>query len=175
MAAKGSVLRYGNRDYIFNRKFHQTRLVEKHGVEKSYKECKEIIHHANQLIADIIKKEIDGFKLPFGMGYLCASTYIPSKLAINWEETNKLGKYVYHTNMHTDGYSCRIVWFRVGRVDNTHYHEIYKFKAVRELSRDVSELFRNGQQYNEWSVTDFIEKGRLENLYNKRYRPEFKT
>jgi hypothetical protein len=175
MPAKGSVQRYGNRDYVFGKKFYETRLVEKHNVQQSYNDCKNIIKHANLLIADIIEKEIDGFKLPFGMGYLCACKYVPSKPAINWSATNELGKYVFHTNMHTDGYACRITWFRVGRVDNTHYHEIYKFKAVQDLSRSVSENFKNGYPYNQWTVSDFIEKGRLENLYNKRYRPELKN
>lgn len=175
MPTKGSIHRHGNRDYIFGKSFFKENLVEKHDVSLTYNQCKDIILHANKVVADVIKNEVDGFKLPYGMGYLCVTKYTPSKPAINWNATKKIGKYVFHTNMHTDGYSCRIMWYRVGRVDNAQFHEVYKFKAMRYLSRDVSALFANGKNYTAWEVPDFIEKGRLENLYNKRFRPEFKS
>lgn len=180
MPAKGSVQRHGNRDYVLNKKFYEEKLVKEGKTTLPYSECINIIHHANKIIADAVKKEIDGFKLPFGMGYLCCSKYIPKKPTINWLETNKLfergiRKYVYNTNMHTEGYACRIVWYRVGKVDNAHFHEIYKFKAVKLLSAEVSDLFKNGKNYHAWEVSDFINKGRLENLYNKRYRNNLNT
>lgn len=175
MPTKGSVHRHGNRDYIFNKDFYNEKLVEKHNVTLDYNTCKNVILHANKVVADVIKSEVDGFKLPYGMGFLCVTKYTPSKAAINWAATKKLGKHVLHTNMHTDGYSCRIMWYRVGRADNAHFHEVFKFKAMRDLSRDVSALFADGKNYTAWEVPDFIEKGRLENLYNKKFRPEFKS
>lgn len=175
MPAKGTTARYGNRDYIFGKDFYEKHLVEKHNTSLSYKQCGDIIRHANKVVAEVVKNEVDGFKIPYGMGFLCVTKYTPSKPAINWPETRKIGKYVYHTNMHTDGYSCRVMWYRVGRADNAHYHEVFKFKAMDGLSTEVSELFKNGKNYTAWEVADFIEKGRLENLYNKKYRKEFKS
>jgi len=164
------VLKYDDRDYIFDKDFYNKNLVEKHNIDLSYLQCRDIIYHANKIIAAAIQNEVDGFKVPFGMGYLCATKYMAEKPAINWKLTKQLGKYVYHTNMHTDGYTCRVMWFRVGRASNSHFHEIFKFKAMRGLGRSVSALFSAGKNYNEWSIHDFIEKGRLENLYNKKYR-----
>lgn len=175
MPAKGSVSRHGKRDYIFGKEFYEKNLVEKHNISLPYKDCKNIINHANKIVGEVVKNEVDGFKIPFGMGYLCVTKYTPSKPAINWPETKKIGKYVYFTNMHTDGYSCRVMWYRVGRADNAHYHEVFKFKAMKNLGKEVSDLFREGKNYTAWEVTDFIEKGRLENLYNKKYRKEFKN
>lgn len=173
MPAKGSTLLYGDRDYIFSPSFHKKNLVGK-GIDVTYKEAKEVINHANKIIAEIITEETDGFKLPFGFGYIVPMKYVATYPAINWKESANLGKRVYHTNMHTDGYSCKIQWFRVGRVNNSHFNEVFKFKSYKELSRSVSSAFRDGKQYVEWSVADFLDKGRLENLYNKKYRKELK-
>lgn len=169
MPSAGKSLRYDDRDYVFDRGFHKEKLVEKNNLDLSYIQCRDIIHHANKLVANIVENEIDGFKLPLGMGYLCVTKYIPEKAAINWKATKELGKYVYHTNMHTEGYTCRVMWFRVGRASNTHFHEIFKFKAMRDFARSVSAAFAGGKSYNEWTIADFIEKGRLQNLYNKKY------
>lgn len=174
MPAKGSVLMYGNRDYVFNTDFYKNVLQKEKKVEFDYKQCKNIIDHSNKIIADIIKTEVDGFKLPFGFGYLCPVKYVPAKPMINWKETNKIGKRVYFTNMHTEGFSCRVQWFRVGRITNMNFNEVYKFKSYKTLSNAVSKAFAAGKTYVEWSVSDFMEKSRLENLYNKKYRKELK-
>lgn len=174
MPAKGSVLLYGDRDYIFSPEFHKKNLVAK-GIDVSYKEAKEILAHANKIIAEVVRDEADGFKLPFGFGYLVPMKYIAATPAVNWKETERIGKTVYHTNMHTDGYSCKIKWFRVGRVNNSHYNEVFKFKSYKELSQSVSRAFRDGKPYQDWVVADFLDKGRLENLYNKKYRKELKS
>lgn len=177
MPTKGSVLLYNNRDHILNKTFYKERLVEKNDVKLSYNECKDVIHHSLKIVSNVIQQEVDGFKLPLGMGYLCAVKYVPNKPLIDWGATNLLkqkgiNKYVYFTNMHTDGHSCKIQWFRVGRVDNLHFHEVFKFKAVAALRNPVSALFKKGKAYHAWTISDFIEKGRLENLYNKRYRKD---
>ena len=165
--------KFCNKDYIFTESFFKKVLQPK--TTLNYKECRNVIDHSNKIVATVIQKEIDGFKLPFGMGYLCSVRYVPNKPMINWDETNKLGKYVYHTNMHTDGFACRVVWFRVGRSNNMHYHEVYKFKADGKLSKAVSTLFAQGKSYNDWTIDDFLQKGRLENLYNKKFRKDLNT
>lgn len=174
MPAKGSVLLYGDRDYIFSPEFYKEILVKEKGVELSYKDCKAIIEHSNKIVADCITDEIDGFKLPCGFGYIVPMRYEATKPATNWKETKRLGKIVYHTNMHTDGYSCKIQWFRVGRVSNSHFNEVFKFKSYKSLSQKVSVAFKNGKPYADWLLSDFLEKGRLENLYNKKFRKELK-
>lgn len=175
MPAKGSKLRYGNRDYIFNKNFYETELVEKHNIQLSFDQCKALIELTNKVIAEIIVDENDGFKLPFGLGYLCAGRYKPKYNMIDWKSSNKVGKFVYHLNLHTDGYAVKTYWFRVGRIRNTSFHEVYKFSSYKTLSNSISKAFGSGKKfYSEWAVSDFIEKGRLENMYNKKYRKEQK-
>lgn len=174
MPAKGSKFRLGNRDYVFNKKFYDEHLVAKHGIQLSFDECKEIIETSNKNIAGVVVDEIDGFKLPFGLGYLCAGKFIPKNPAIDWKKTREVGKKVYHLNFHTFGYSVRSYWFRIGRIGNTKFHEVFKFEAYKTLSQGISKAFSGGKMYSEWAISDFIEKGRLENLYNKKFRKEQK-
>lgn len=175
MPAKGSKLRYGNRDYIFNKAFYENVLVDKHKVELSLDQCKKLIELSNKIIADTVVEENDGFKLPFGLGYVCAGRYKPTYNMIDWSKSNKIGKHVYHLNLHTDGYAVKTYWFRVGRIFNTSFHEVYKFSAYKTLSMAVSKAFGSGKKmYSEWAVSDFLEKGRLENRLNKKYRKEQK-
>lgn len=163
-------LRSPFRNYIFNKIFHAENLVKKCNVTLGYDTCKEVVIHANKLIADCIRVDIDGFKLPLGMGYLATTKYKPTNTHVNWSESIKLGKRVYHHNIHSDGWACKISWFRVGRVTNMRASEVYKFSADTYLSQSVSKSFKEGYPYNNWVIADFISKGRLENLYNKRYR-----
>lgn len=176
MPAKGSKLKYGNRDYIFSRdnwKEEWKEDADKFGL--SYSDVDKIIKTANQNIADVIVEENDGFKLPLGLGYICAIRFIPKKPAIDWKATEKNGgKHVYFTNLGTLGYSVGIKWFRVGRVENISFNEIFKFKACKKLAQTISKRFKQGKVYSELTISDFIEIGRLENLYNKKFRKELK-
>lgn len=176
MPAKGSKLRYGNRDYIFNTKFYRKNLIEKHNIDLSFKDCKNLIDVCNKSIAESIVEEIDGFKLPFGLGYICAGKYIPTNPLVDWKNTKKAGKTIYHLNLHTFGYAVKVYWFRVGTISNTHFHESYIISAYKTLGQSVSKAFGSGRKmYEEWSVFDFKEKSRLENLFNKKYRKELKN
>lgn len=174
MPAKGSTLRYGNRDTIFNKDVWKN-LVEKENIKFSYKECIKIINQCNDNIADVIVEENDGFKLPFGLGYLCAIRFKPKNIAIDWNGTRKNGgKFVYHNNLATFGFSAGVKWFRVGRVSTSSFNEIFKFKACKKLATKISKRFKGGKMYSELTNADFIEKSRLENFYNKKFRKELK-
>ena len=171
MPAPGSKLKYGNRNYIYNTDFFKKNLVEDKKTKLSYKDCKNIINVASKNIAGCITDEIDGFKLPFGLGYIVASKFIPKNPAIDWKKSNESGVRVYHNNLHTFGYSVGVKWFRVGRIQNANFHEVFKIVTYKTLSQSVSKAFGSGSKpYSEWCMDDFIQKSRLENMYSKKYR-----
>ena len=173
MPAKGSKLVYGNRDYIYNKSFHERELAPREGFDLPWDVCKDIIENSNKNIAEAVCDEIDGFKLPFGLGYVVAGKYIPTHPLTDWKATKETGSKKVHLNLHTFGYAVKIYWFRVGRIRNTKFHETYKLSPYKTLSSAVSNLFGSGKrQYHEWCTNDFIDKGRLENMYNKKYRKE---
>lgn len=174
MPAKGSTLKHGNRDYIFDREFYKALKEKNPKFNLSYIECSKIIRYANKQVAQVIENEDDGFKLPFGLGYISVVKYVPTNAMIDWKSTEKAGKHVYYNNFHTLGYSVKLGWFRVGRISNSALNETWKFVAMSPLSSAVSNSFSKGKNYQAWTHTDFIEKGRLENMYNKKYRKELK-
>lgn len=174
MPAKGSTLRYGNRDFIFNKSIWKE-LSKKEGFNFSYSECNKIIQDCNANIAEIIREESDGFKLPLGLGYICAVRFNPKKPAIDWQATKKNdGKHVYFNNLGTFGYSIAVKWFRVGRITNVSINEIFKFKACKKLATQISKRFKAGKPYSGLTASDFIQMGKLQNLYNKKYRKDLK-
>lgn len=174
MPAKGSTLRYGNRDFIFNEEIWKE-LTAKELISFSYAECNTIIKTCNANIADVITEETDGFKLPLGLGYICAVRFTPKKPAIDWQATKKNGgKHVFFNNLATFGYSVAVKWFRVGRITNASINEIFKFKACKKLATQISKRFKGGKAYSELSASDFIQKGKLQNLYNKKYLKDLK-
>jgi len=173
MPAKGSTLRYGNRDFIFNEQIWKE-LKDK-GLKFSYAESNKIIRECNAVISEVITEESDGFKLPMGLGYICATRFTPKKPAIDWQATKKNGgKHVYFNNLGTFGFSISVKWFRVGRITNSSINEIFKFRACKKLATQISKRFKSGKPYSELSASDFIQKGMLQNLYNKKYRKDLK-
>lgn len=172
MPAAGSKLKFNDRDYIFNKKFYEEILVEKRKTTLTKDQCKALIEGVNKNISKCIVEENDGFKLPFGLGYLVAKRYEPVKDMIDWQKTRENnGTHVYFANLHTLGFACTVKWFRVGRISNSRIGDTYKFATYKTLRKAVSDAFRSGRKiYSEWSVSDFIEISRLENLYIKKYR-----
>ena len=170
MPAKNTNLKFGKRDFIFDKKFYNN-LKKTKNLKLSYSESKAVINKANDNIAQAILQENDGFKLPFGLGYICVTRFKSKNLAIDWNTTKKIGQRTYFTNLSTLGNSIAIKWFKVGKAPMTiAFLDIFKFRACRKLSRSASAKFKNGKQYSEWGVSDFYEKGRLENLYDKKFR-----
>lgn len=173
MPAKNSKLKYGNRDYIFDKKLYE-KIVEKTGTDVSYEEARGIVKKHLENIADVVEDEIDGFKLPRGLGYFCSIKYIPKKPPIDWKRSNEIGKRVYFNNLGTFGYTASVKLFRVGRPNNNSYYDVFMFKPCAKLSERIIRKFNAGKVYSDWTISDFLEKSRLENLYSKKYRKDIK-
>ena len=72
----------------------------------------------NEFNKNVQQNVLDGkeFVLPAGLGRikvvkqkpLCA--IVTKQTHVNWVETRKAGKYIYHTNEHSDGYIYKIRW-----------------------------------------------------------------
>lgn len=169
MPAKGSKLKYGHRNHIFGIAFWK-RLIEGKKLELNYGQSRSIITRANEIIGNIILEEIDGFKLPYGLGYLVATKFIPKNPAIDWKKSKELGTTVYFTNLHTFGYSVRVSWYSFIHDCNrsNSFRNIYMFKTAESLSKRVAKKFAAGKDYLCWVPADFVNKGMLEKLFRKR-------
>jgi hypothetical protein len=169
MAFKGSKLKYGHRNHIFDVAFFK-KIAKEKGINFTYKEARKVIDKANEVVADVVTDEKDGFKLPFGLGYIVAHKFISQKLAKDWKASAKAGFDIFYTNLHTLGYSVRVNWFSFVKESNKSYsfRSVYMFKTSEYLSKKVSKAFANGKEYMEWTSADFVDKGRLEKYYRSK-------
>lgn len=64
------------------------------------------------------------------------------KLPIDWVNTVKYGKVIYHLNEHTNGYTYKIYWNK--KNCNVKYLYCYGFKMTR-IKRDICKLVKDKQ------------------------------
>lgn len=55
----------------------------------------------------------------------------PTKKAIDWKNTNLLGKTVYHLNKHSNGYSFRWLWKKGFAARYVRHSRLYRFQPIR--------------------------------------------
>jgi len=169
MSFPGSKIKYGHRNHIFDVSFFK-RVCKEKGIKFTYKEARAVIDKANEVVAAVVVEEKDGFKLPFGLGYIVATKFISKKLAKDYNKSKELGYDVFFTNLHTFGYSVRATWFSFtkGDIKSNSFRNLYMFKTSDYLRNRISKAFASGKEYMEWTSADFVDKGRLEKYYRNK-------
>lgn len=169
MPAKGSTYALPDRHQALNNEMFKQFKEENPDISISFKEFSDIIKTSNKKIYDAIIEDEEGFKLPENLGYLCVTKYKTRKKAINWADTKKYGKKIYHLNLHSFGYSYHIKWFKTG-ICRFLFNEVFKFAPHRHMRRDVAAKVKEGKIYHNWQVKDFWDFNRLEKLLNKKLK-----
>lgn len=165
MPAKGYSQRRNN---IITKDLYKT-FKKDTGIEIDYKTFQNIIIESNSTIFDIVANEATGFKLPEGMGYLVVTKYKSKKKSVDWQNSKRLKRAVYLTNLHSFGFISHIKWckFSIARFK---FNEIYKFESARNLARKVSANTIAGMTYFNWQNSDFWNTSKLDRLYNRKYK-----
>lgn len=148
-------------DIAFHKKF-----VEQTGIDIDYKTMKEIIIESNKEIANCVLEGNDGFSIPLNMGLLVVTSYKPKGKPIDWFNTVKHGKRIYHLNLGTFSKMIAINWYKID-VKQLAFASIYKFTACRKLKREASKLYKAGLDYKHWSRNDYYNASRLERMLLK--------
>lgn len=124
-------------------------LVEK---QRFYDLCSEYY----KAVVDKIIYEDKVFKMPFSVGEINIQKYKPEledvkkrTSFIDWKNTAKVGKIVYHLNEHSNGFKFTIKWKKKKNV--IRYVEIYKFVPTRNFKRTLAKVIKNKE-------SDFFEK-----------------
>ena len=83
-----------------------------------YKKYRAVCEDFNKKIIEDILMKAKEFKMPYRLGTLRIKkkkmNYSKkNKLKINWVETNKHKKVIYHLNDHTDGFNYRWFWSKI--------------------------------------------------------------
>lgn len=86
------------------------------------------------------KKKLKMYKEHEGKKYI--------NLRVDWKKTREIGKKVYHTNEHSDGFNFRWMWF--SDEAKFAFADLYVFKPGRYASRAINKYIRKvNAQYKE--------------------------
>ncbi|MEO7520351.1 MAG: hypothetical protein ABIW79_00915 [Gemmatimonas sp.] len=128
----------------YNRFIKENNLTEK---ELSYSKYTKNINICNWMFIEYALETGIKVFLPYGFGPLAVNKkklkrykefegkkYI--NLRIDWAKTKKLGKKIYHTNEHTEGYNYKWLWFP--KETKLYLADCYVFNPCRYASRAIN-------------------------------------
>lgn len=119
-------------------------------VEVSYVRFKRILDTFNRITLESILERSEGFKMPFGLGYVCICKYKPKRydqnsLSLDYKSSKEEGKHVFHLNEHSNGYKYRLYWSKTPRTFPDRYK--YQLQLVRANKRHLAQLIFNKTDY----------------------------
>lgn len=125
-------------------------LSENIDSDVSYARFKRIISEMYKIILECLQDRSDCFKMPFGLGYLMIVKYKPKyynaqSLSVDYKQSKKYDKKIYHLNEHSDGYKYRLFWSKQPYTFSDRYK--YQLSFVRENKRRLAKLIFNRQDY----------------------------
>lgn len=124
---------------ILARKF--TKAYPQYGVTTRCK-LNEVISMFNELMWNHVIENRDGVELPQNMGQILIATCDKStKKNVNFAENMKKKRVTYHTNLKSDEYIAKILYYCDSRKYKYPNSDIWKFIGVRPFTRSVSHQF----------------------------------
>lgn len=119
-------------------------------IEVSYFAYKRILEQMCKVIVDYVLNSSDGFKMPFGLGFIQIGKYRPKQytqdsLSVDYKASKEYNKRIYHLNEHSDGYKYRLYWSKVPRTFPDRYK--YSLCLVRDNKRKLAQLIFNKKDY----------------------------
>ncbi len=119
-------------------------------IEVDYGLYKRILQEMCRIILDAILNSSDGFKMPFGLGFIQVGKYLPKalndkSLSVDYKASREYDKRIYHLNEHSNGYKYRLYWSKIPRTFPDRYK--YQLCFVRQNKRRLAQLIFNKQDY----------------------------
>lgn len=119
-------------------------------IDVPYAEYKYVVETMCSIILEHIFINSDGFKMPFGLGFVQIGKYKPKhfnskSLSIDYKSSKNLDKHIYHLNEHSDGYKFRLYWSRIPYTFKERYQ--YSLNLVRANKRKLAQLIFNRHDY----------------------------
>ena len=128
---------------------------KKHPLYVSKKDYLDICKKANQYIIDELIYNHQSFRLPERLGIIYIQKLkIPQHLqdrAIDYKNTKKYGKPIYHNNNHSSNYFVKFKWDKASiKLSNKN---LYTFKSTRTNNRDLAKHIKQSS-----SIMDYLER-----------------
>ena len=116
----------------------------------SYNTFKTILNEFNSKLKNCLLESSEGFKMPFGLGYVQIVKYKPKSytkksLSIDYKSSAQYGKIIYHLNEHSNGYKYRLYWSKIPQTFPDRYK--YQLQLVRQNKRHLAQLIFNHKDY----------------------------
>lgn len=119
-------------------------------VDIDYSLYKRVLDEMCNVILNCIMNSAEGFKMPFGLGFIQIGKYKPKylnekSLSVDYKASKEYNKKIYHLNEHSDGYKYRLYWSKIPRTFPDRYK--YSLSLVRQNKRKLAQLIFNKQDY----------------------------
>lgn len=119
-------------------------------IQVDYATYNSILSMMCKIILEYVLNRSDGFKMPFGLGFIQIGKYRPKKLnskslSIDFKASAKYGKKIYYLNEHSDGYKYRLHWSKIPQTFPDRYK--YQLCLVRKNKRKLAQLIFNKKDY----------------------------
>lgn len=119
-------------------------------VEVDYSLYKRVLEEMCKVILEHIFDGSEGFKMPYGLGFVQVCKYLPKQLtdkslSVDYKTSKEYDKRIYHLNEHSDGYKYRLYWSKIPRTFPDRYK--YQLSLVRQNKRKLAQLIFNKHDY----------------------------
>lgn len=110
-------------------------------IEVDYGLYKRILDEMCRIILDAVLNSSDGFKMPYGLGFMQVGKYRPKtlsgeSLSVDYKASREYDKRIYHLNEHSNGYKYRLYWSKIPRTFPDRYK--YQLCFVRQNKRRLA-------------------------------------
>lgn len=124
--------------------------IKNTSVDIPYTRFKRILETFNRSILESLLERSEGFKMPYGLGYIQIVKYKPKSyskksLSVDYKTSKEEGFRVYHLNEHSDGYKYRLFWSKLPQTFPDRYK--YQLMLVRKNKRHLAQLIFNRKDY----------------------------
>ena len=119
-------------------------------IEVDYDLYKSVLDEMCNVILEHVLMRSEGFKMPYGLGFIQIGKYKPktlsnNSLSVDYKASKEYDKKIYHLNEHSGGYKYRLYWSKIPRVFPDRYK--YQLSLVRQNKRKLAQLIFNKQDY----------------------------
>ena len=119
-------------------------------VEVDYSLYKRILDEMCTVILEYIFERSEGFKMPYGLGFIQIGKYkpkslTPDSLSVDYKTSKEYDKRIYHLNEHSNGYKYRLYWSKIPQTFPDRYK--YRLSLVRQNKRKLAQLIFNKHDY----------------------------
>ena len=119
-------------------------------IDVPYELYKRILCEMCNIILEHVLMRSEGFKMPYGLGFIQVGKYRPKQLndnslSVDYKASKDYNKRILHLNEHSDGYKYRLYWSKLPRTFPDRYK--YQLSLVRQNKRKLAQLIFDKHDY----------------------------